>query len=93
MGFNSAFKWLSNASLMKITQLQSYSIQGHKGISSRAFQTSRAFWVRFGAGDLHVTPLSKCKFVTKRIAELNGILHLMAQMMFCAYRIHVVRSG
>jgi hypothetical protein len=58
-------KLLSNASLVKITQLQSHSVYGHKGIYSRAFQTSRPFWVKFGAGDFHVTPLSNCRFVRK----------------------------
>ena len=68
-------KLSSNASLVKITQLQSRSIYGGKGISSRAFQTSRPFWVKFGAGDFHVTPLSNCKFVKKKIDTLKEILH------------------
>lgn len=57
----------------------------------RAFHTSRPFWMKFGVGDLHQTPLSKLQVCKSSAQWKQYVVHLMAQTILCAYR-HTLRQ-
>ena len=74
-------KLSSTACSVKVAQLQSHFTYGRKWNYTRAFHTSRPLWVKFGAGDFHVTLLRNCKFVKNRRNESNTSLNGASDVM------------